>query len=433
MQVTVENISELSHRMTIKVTDANVEQTIADRLKEMQPKVKMAGFRPGKVPMKIVARSHRPAVRHEVIDNIVKTSMQEAFTQESVTPASPPHIESMSEQDATFTYVVTYEVFPEIETIKLDDIDIERVTADVEDADVDAMLATLREQRATWQPLARGAKKGDGVTIDFTGLIDGKTFDGGQGTDMLVVIGDGAMLAEFEDQLIGAKESQEITITLTFPDDYHAEHLRGKEAVFTVKIKSVASKKIPDVDDEFAKICGVEGGVNQFIKEVRANMTRELAKAVKARNKRTVMDSLADYNKVDLPQSAVQQEAERLMQQTKDNLKNQGVNIDNVPFEVDNFKDTASRNLLLNLIFGKIISDNEISVDEVRVKEVIAGIAENYEDSEDVVNFYMNDQQKLSEVRMMVVEDSVVEWVFDRVKVKDVSLTFNEVMNTKKA
>ncbi len=432
MQVTVENVSELSHRTTITVDDANIEQTISERLNIMRPKLKMAGFRPGKVPLKMVQQLHGPTVRQEVIDNIVQTSMQEAFAQEGITPASPPHIEGMNEQGATFTYSMTYEVFPEIKEINLNDMRVDRIAADVNDVDVDTMLQTLREQRAIWEPLTRNAEKGDGVTIDFTGSIDGEEFEGGNGTDILVVIGNGNMLPEFENQLIGVKTDEEKTITTTFPDDYRVEHLKSKQATFVIQVKAVAKKKLPVLDKQFAKACGVEGDVDDLAIEVRTNMVRELKTAVKACNKYNVMNALAEHNNVGLPEVPVQREAEHLLQQAKDNLTGQGVNVDKVSLIADNFKDTARRNVLINLLVGKIVTDNEISVDDKRVKDMINVIAANYEDFDKVVNFYMNDEQKLSEIQTMVVEDTVVEWVLDRINVEEKSLTFSEVMSAAK-
>jgi trigger factor len=430
MQVTVENVSELGRRMTVTVEDANIDQVVQERLKSIRPTVKMSGFRPGKVPMKMVEQSHGATTRRDVIDNLVQSSMQEAFTQEEINPAGPPHIEAMKEEDSSLVYTMLYDVFPDVKEIKLDDINIEKTVAKVQDDDVDGMIDTLREQRMTWEPLKRAAKETDGVTIDFVGSIDGDAFDGGTGTDTLVVIGAGNMLPEFENQLIGTKSGQGITITMTFPDDYRAEHLRGKEASFDITVKSVAKKKLPKLDKDFAQLCGVDGGIAALKKEVRANMTRELSTAVKAQNKRKVMEGLTANNEVTLPDAPVEREAEFLMEQAKTNLKNQGVNVEGIPFDVNNFKDNAKQRVALSLLIGKIISDNGITPDEARVKEVIDGIASSYEDPEDVVKFYMNDQQKLSEIQMMVVEDAVVEWIYDRVKVEEKSSTFSEVMNS---
>jgi len=433
MQVTVENVSELGRRMTVTVEDANIEQAVQERLKEIQPTVKMSGFRPGKVPAKMVAQTHGSSARRDVIDALVQSSMQEAFTQEKINPASPPHIESMNEEGALFVYAMVYDVFPEVKEINLKDIELEKTTAEVQAEDVDKMLETLREQRMTWEPLKRAAKEGDGVTIDFVGSIDGEEFEGGKGSDVLVVIGDGNMLPEFDNQLIDKKAGQETTITMTFPDDYRAEHLQGKEASFAVTVKSVAKKKLPKLDKEFAAICGVEAGIAALKKEVKENMTRELATALKTQNKRKVMDSLAENNEVTLPETPVQREAEYLMEQAKTNLKNQGVSIDGIPFDIENFKEPAKRRVLLSLLIGKIISDNDVQPDEEKVKEVIDGIASSYEDPEDVVKFYMNDQQKLSEIQMTVVEDSVVEWIYDNVKVTENASTFSDVMNAASA
>jgi len=429
MQVAVENVSELGRRMTVTVEDANVEQAVQERLKAIQPTVKMSGFRPGKVPSKMVAQTHGANARRDVIDALVQSSMQEAFTQEKINPASPPHIETMKEEDSSLVYTMVYDVFPEVKEINLKGIELEKTTAEVQDEDISTMLETLREQRMTWEPLKRAAKEEDGVTIDFVGSIDGEEFDGGKGTDVLVVIGDGNMLPEFENQLIGKKADQETTVTMTFPADYRAEHLQGKEATFAVTVKSVAKKKLPKLDKEFAALCGVEAGIAALKKEVKANMTRELTSTLKAQNKRKVMDSLTANNEVALPEGPVQREAEFLMEQAKTNLKNQGVNVEGIPFDIENFKDSAKQRVALSLLIGKIISDNEITPDEDKVKQAIDGIAASYEDPEDVVKFYMNDQQKLSEIQMMVVEDTVVEWIYENVKVEETTSTFSEVMN----
>jgi trigger factor len=433
MQVTVENVSELGRRMTVTVEGANIKKAIQERLKAIRPTVKTAGFRPGKVPAKMIEQSHGPAARRDVIDTLVQSSMQEAFVQESINPAGPPHIDSMNEEGEDFVYTLNYDVFPDVKEVKLDGISLEKTVAEVKDEDVDAMLETLRQQRLTWEPLKRAAKEEDGVTIDFVGSIDGVEFDGGKGTDVLVVIGDGNMLPEFENQLVGTKTGQELTVTMTFPADYRAEHLQGKVASFAVTVKSVAKKKLPKLDKEFAALCGVEEGVAALKKEVQANMTRELESTVKATNKRAVMDSLIANNTITLPESPVEREAEHLMEQAKNNLRNQGVNIDGIPFNIENFKDSAKKRVSLSLLIGKIINDNNIKPDEARVKAVIDGIAASYEDPEDVVKFYMNDQQKLSEVQMMVVEDTVVEWIYSNVKVEEKSATFSEVMNAASA
>jgi len=433
MQVTVENVSELGRRMTVTVEDANIEQAIQERLKAIRPTVKLAGFRPGKVPTKMVEQSHGPSARREVIDGLVQSSMQEAFVQESISPAGPPHIDTMKEEGSNFIYTLTYDVFPEVKQINLEGISVEQTVAEVKDEDIDTMLETLRQQRLTWEPLKRAAKPEDGVTIDFVGSIDGAEFDGGKGTDVLVVIGDGNMLPEFENQLVGTKAGQEATISMTFPADYRAEHLQGKEATFAVTVKTVAKKKLPKLDKEFASLCGVEGGLAALKKEVQTNMTRELESTLKASNKKSVMDSVIEKNPVTLPDAPVEREAEHLMEQAKNNLKNQGVDVEGIPFDIENFKDSARRRVSLSLLIGKIINDNNIQPDEARVKAAIDGIAASYEDPEEVVKFYMNDQQKLSEVQMMVVEDTVVGWIYDNVKVDVKSSTFSEVMNASSA
>lgn len=429
MQVIVENVSELSRRMTVTVEDANIEQAVQDHLNAIRPTVKMSGFRPGKVPMKMVVKSHGGTARRDVIDELVQSSMKDAFTQEEINPASPPHIASMDEKDNTLIYTMEYDIFPDVKEVKLKGIKVEKVVAEVQDNDVDGMLETLREQRMSWEPIKTAAEKGQGVTIDFVGSIDGEEFDGGMGNSVLVVIGDGTMLPEFEDQLIGAKTGQDITITTTFPKDYRAEHLQGKKASFATNIKSVAKKNIPKLNKAFAVLCGVEAGVAALKKEVRANMMRELSTTLKEQNKRKVMEGLTANNELALPDVAVEREAEFLMNQAKTNLTNQGVNVDGIPLDIENFKDNARQRVALSLLIGKIISDNKIEPEEKKVKEAIDGIATSYEDPEDVVKFYMNDQKKLSEIQLMVVEDAVVEWLYGNIKVTEKTSSFSEVMN----
>lgn len=430
MQVTVENVSELGRKMTITVEDANIEQAVQERLKAIRPSVKMAGFRPGKVPMNMVARSHGPAARREVLDAIVQESMHEAFTKEEVNPAGPPHIDSMKEEGTSLVYTLNYEIFPEVEKVNLKGITIDKTVAEVSDEDVDNMLETLREQRATWEELKRGAKEEDGVTIDFVGRIDGEEFQGGKGQNVQLVIGNGSMLPEFEQQLIGVKAGQTTEVTMTFPDDYRAEELRGKTAVFDVTMKTVAKKKLPKLDKQFAIACGVEAGLAALKKEVRANMERELANNIKTQTKRKVMDALAANNEIALPEAPVKREAEHLVEQAKNNLRGQGVNVEGLPFDPENFTDNAKKRVTLSLLVGKIISDNGIKPEEDRVKAIIDGIAASYEDAEEVVNYYNNNPDKMSEVQMMVVEDMVVEWVLDNVKVNESTATFSEVMNS---
>jgi trigger factor len=433
MQVTVENVSELGRRMTVTVEDANIDQAVQERLKAIQPNVKLAGFRKGKVPMKMVARSHGPSARNEIVDELVQSSMRDAFVQESINPAGPPHIETMKEEDGALIYEMSYEVFPDVKEIKLDAITIEKTVAEVKDEDVDAMLDTLREQRMTWEPLKRGAKEEDGVKVNFIGSIDGEEFQGGKADNFQVIIGSGNMIPGFEEQLIGKKAGQETEITVTFPEDYQAEHLAGKEAKFDVTVLEVAKKKLPKLDKEFAELCGVDGGIAALKKEVRANMTRELENALKTQNKRRVMDSIVENNPVELPEAPVTREAEFLMEQAKNNLKQQGVNVEGIPFDPENFKDSAKNRVALSVLIGKIITDNEIKPDEDRVKAQIENIASSYEAPEDVIKFYETNQERMNEVNMMVVEEQVVEWIYDRVKVEESTSTFSEVMNASAA
>ena len=433
MQVTVEKVSELGRRMTVTVEDTNIEKTIQERLIAIRPNMKAAGFRPGKVPMKMVEQMHGGTARRDVIDNIVQSSMEEAFVQEKINPAGRPSIEKLNEEGGALVYSMTYEVFPDIKKINLKGASIEKITAEVQDDDVNTMLETLREQRVIWEPVKRGVKEEEQITIDFAGAIGGETFQGGTGTDVEIIIGSGQMLPEFEGQLVGKKAGQNTTVTVDFPKDYQAEQLAGKTAEFAVTVKAVAKKKLPKLDKAFAELCGVEAGIAALKKEVRANMGRELENALKQKNKKTILDMLTEKNSVTLPDEPVEREAVHLMEQAKKNLEKQGVNIKSIPFTTSGFKDPAKQRVALSLLIGKIISDNKLQADDDRVKAVVELMASSYDDPEDVIKYYMNDPQKLSEVQMMVVEDMAVEWITEQVKVEEKASTFSEVMNSNAA
>ena len=429
MQVSVENTADLQRRMTITLDDANIQQQVEQRLSALRPNVKIAGFRKGKVPMKMVAQMHGASIKQEVIDKVIQESMQEAFLQEKITPAGRPKLETINEEGLIFSYVISYEVFPEVNTIELKDISADKVTATVTDDDVNDMITTLREQRAEWEVVERASQTTDRVTIDFVGKIDGEIFEGGEGKEVPVVIGAGAMLPDFESQLTGVVASQSLTIEVQFPDDYQAENLQGKMAMFDITVNQVEQKNLPILDDAFAAQCGVQNGLSNLNDEVKNNMVRELDNALKQKNKQAVMEQLAAKNSLLLPEVAVDREAEHLMNQAKNNLQQQGVDIKNIPFTIDSFKDSAKQRVTLSLLIGKIIEDNNIEADDESVKVVIDTIAGSYENADNVVDYYMNDPQKLSEVKMMVVEDKVVDWLYQQIEVNTVNATFSEVMN----
>ncbi len=427
MQVAVKNVNEIGREMTITVEDINIDEAVQQRLKAIAPSVKMAGFRQGKVPMKMVEQTHGGEARGDVIDGLVQSSMQEAFVQEKIESAGPPHISKMDEKDGNLIYTVEFEVFPTIDKVNVKGLTVEKTVAEITDADVDDMLEILRNQRMEWDPVKRAAKEGDRVTIDFVGRVDGEIFEGGTGSDVDVEVGNGSMLPEFEKQLVGQKTGGDTTITMHFPDDYRAAHLAGKKAEFDVTIGGVAAKKLPKLDKAFAELCGVKD-VATLKKDVRGNMQRELNSALKNQNKRKVMDTLFENNELTLPASPVDREAEFLLNQASENIKSQGVDVASLNLEVAGFKAPAERRVALSLLVNKIITDNKITPAEDRVKAVIDGIAESYEDPEDVVKHYMETPEKLSEVQMVVVEDAVVDWVLDNVKIKEVSSSFSEVM-----
>lgn len=427
MQVTVKDVSELGREMTITIEDANIEQQIATRLKALAPTIKMAGFRKGKVPMKLVEQQYSGSARSEVVDSLVQESMREAFEQEKLEPAGPPHISDMKEDGNNIVYTLTFEVFPELKPVKLDEIKIEKLATEINDDDITVMLDQLRGQRGQWEDVSRKAKEGDGVTIDFVGKIDGEAFDGGAGQNVFVEIGNGSMLPEFESQLVGHKADSKVVAKMTFPDDYRAEHLAGKQAEFDITVISVKGKVLPPLDDAFAKLCGVDSLV-QLKKDVLDNMTRESATAIKIQNKRKVMDAIYAANTLTLPTVPVEREAQFLLEQAQNNLRGQGVNVADLNLLPEAFKEPAERRVTLSLLVGKLISDHKITPDKGRVEAAIKDIAANYEDPSEVIEHYTNTPEKLSEVELSVLEDTVVEKVLGLVKITEKKVSFEEVM-----
>ncbi|QCZ92996.1 trigger factor [Salinimonas iocasae] len=431
MQVSVETTQGLERRLTITVPADSVDSAVKSRLQQLAKTQRINGFRPGKVPVSVIQKRFGQAVRQEVAGDVMQQNFYQAVMQENITPAGMPKFELTKDQRGEdLEFVASFEVYPEVEVKGVDEIEIEKPVVEITDEDLDNMMETLQKQHATWKEVKRKARKDDRVVIDFVGKIDGEEFDGGKAEDFTLELGKDRMIPGFEKPLVGAKKDEDVTVEVTFPEDYHAEALKGKDAVFDVKVKKVEGQQLPDVDDEFAKLFGVEeGGVEALKDEVRKNMQRELDQTLKANVKEDVIAKLLEKNEIDVPQAMVDQEVNALREQAKQRFSQQGggQNMPDLPAEL--FTDNAKRRVSIGLILGEIIKTNELKADEEKVNALIETSASAYEDPQEVIDYYKNNDELMQQMQNVALEEQAIEWVLDKAKTQEVTKAFDEVMN----
>lgn len=431
MQVSIETTSGLERRLTVGIPAARVEDEVTKRLKQAAKTVRLNGFRQGKVPLKVVKQRFGAGVRQEVLGEVMSQSFYEAVQQEDVKPAGQPSIEpkEMAEgQDIEF--VATFEVYPEVTVGSFEGYEITKLNAEVGDSDVDTMIETLRKQQATWEEVEREAADGDQVNIDYLGTKDGEEFEGGKAEGQDLVLGSNSMIPGFEDGIVGLKAGDEKTLSLSFPEDYHAEELKGAAVEFAVKVNSVSEQKLAELNDEFFVKYGVEeGGEEKFRAEVKSNMERELKNAAKTKVKNQVMDQLIASHELELPSALVAGEIDTLRNQMMQQFGGAQQNFDAKSLLPDDmFKEQAERRVALGLIVGEVIKASEIEADGDRVREMIEEMASTYQEPEEVVNYYYNNQQLLASVESAVLEDQVVEHILEAAKVTEQDSTYEEVI-----
>jgi len=427
MQVSVESGEGLERKLTIQIPAETIDKEVESRLNSMRPRVKIDGFRPGKVPLKVVKQQYGASVVQEVIGEVMQSSLRDAVTQESLNPAGNPTIEPKSmEPGQPLEYVATFEVYPEIELKDCATLVVERTTAEVVDADVDKMIETLLKQRTNYDVVKRASQDGDQMTINFEGSVDGEPFEGGQADSVPVVIGSHSMIPGFEEALMGKSANDEFSFDVNFPDDYHAENLKGKKATFATKVISVAAPKAPAVDEEFAKSFGVEdGSVETLRSDIRNNMERELRNKLTDVLKKEVMDKLLEANDIQVPVALVDQEAENLQKQMMESGNLQGGM--SLPKEL--FEGEAKRRVSLGLVIGEVVKKAEIRPEADKVTAKIDDIAQTYEDPAEVINHYSSNPQLKQGIEALVMEEMVVDWIVNQAKVTDVAKTFHELLN----
>lgn len=424
MQVSVEAGEGLERRMRVDLPFDEVGAEVEKRLQQLARRAKLPGFRPGKVPMKVLRQRYNAELHQEVFGDMVQKTLYKAFEQESLMPAGMPHIEPDLDIDAgRMAYTAVFEVMPEITLASVSDKVVKRPVSELTDTDLDDMIQRLREQRKTWAAVERPAQAGDQLSIGFVGTIEGEAFEGGTTTGFKLELGSGRLIPGFEDGLIGAAVGETRTLDLTFPEGYQAEHLAGKPVRFEVTVESIAEPRLPEVDAEFVKNFGVEDGdVERFKADVRRNMERELKERLTARTKERVMDMLYEANPVDLPKALIQSEMRTMVEQMRQAL---GGGQMQLPPEM--FESGAKRRVALGLILGQIIRDNEIKADPERVRETVERMAASYEQPQEVLDYYYGDEERLSSVRALVMEEQVVDLMLEQVQVEDEPLTFAQL------
>lgn len=429
MQVSVETTQGLERRVTITVPADKVESEVKNRLQRLAKTQRIDGFRPGKVPVSVIKKRYGAAVRGEVAQEVMQQNFYQAVVQEKLNPAGTPQIEDQKDTDSgDFQFTAVFEVYPEVKIEGLESIKIEKPTAEVTDADLDNMIETLRKQHGKFEAVERAAEDKDQVVMDFEGSIDGEVFEGGKAEDFKLVLGSGNMIPGFEDGIIGLSAGDEKEINVTFPEEYHAENLKGKEAVFKINVKSVEAQVLPEIDADFVKLFGIaDGGIEELKAEVRQNMQRELKQALTQKVKENVISGLIDTIGLEVPKALVEQEISALKQQALQRFGNGNQNLPELPNEL--FQDQAARRVKTGLLLSEIVRTNEIKVDEDKVKETIENLASAYESPEEVVEYYNSNKEMLTNIQNVVMEEQAVDFVLEQAQVETVAKSFDEIMN----
>ncbi len=429
MQVTVETLEGLQRRLNITVPAAKIEDAVTAELRNIAKNRRFDGFRKGKVPLKMVAKMYGTAVRQDVLGEVMQRNFIEAIVSEKVNPAGAPTFEPVTNkagEDLVFN--ATFEVYPEVELKGLENIAVEKPTTQVNDADVEEMLETLRKQQATWKEVDAPAEAGKRATIDFVGSIDGEEFEGGKAENFPLEMGAGRMIPGFEDGVAGKTAGMEFEIDVTFPEDYHAENLKGKAAKFAIKLNKVEEQELPELTDEFVAKFGVaEGGVEALKAEVRKNMERELKQAIKNRIKEQALDGLVEQNDIEVPAALIDQEIQVLRKQAAQRFGGNEDAAAQLPREL--FEEQAKRRVMVGLLLGEVIKSEELKADDEKVKALISEMATAYEDPSEVIAYYEQNEEMMNNMRNVALEEQAVDAIIAKAQVSEKEVSFNELMN----
>ena len=431
MAATLETISPLERRLSISLPSEQIDSEVQSRLKHLARKVRMHGFRPGKVPLKVVAQQYEDQVRREVLGDALQKSFGEAVREQNLKVAGYPRFEPKSSTPpaAAVEFSATFEVYPEVSIGDMSKVKLSRPQVSVGEGEIDKTLEIMRKQRASYRKAARAAAAGDRVTLDFAGKIGGQPFEGGSGQDMSVVLGEGRLLKDFEAQVIGLEAGAEKTFEIRLPEDYHGKELAGKTATFDVKLKQVAEPELPPVDAAFAKSLGVaDGNLEQMRREVRENLEREVKVRIGARVKERIMQALIDTTRVEVPKALVELEIERMAEQTRRELQARGVKAAEAPLPRGMFENQAQRRVTLGLILAEVVKAHGLQPRPEQVRAEVEEQAQSYEKPEQVVKWYYQNPDRLREIESVVIENNVVEWAMRTAQVEDKAIAFDELM-----
>lgn len=434
MQATIEKVSNLERRLNVSLPAQEIDAEVQNRLKRLARNVRMHGFRPGKVPFRLVQQQYGGQVRQEVLGDALQKTFGEAVRSQNLRVAGYPRFEAKSsEGDSNVEYSATFEIYPDIELGDITQALIERPVVAVGDAEVDKTLEILRKQRVSYVPVERGAQDQDRITIDYVGTQDGREFEGGSGTDHTTILGEGRLLSDFEKAVRGMRAGESRTFELTFPEDYHGKDVAGKTASFAVTVKQVEAPSLPEVDAEFAKQLGVaDGEIGKMRADIKANLEREVRRRTQARVKDQVMKTLLEHAKLDLPNALVDLEIDRLMAGMRQDLAGRGLKAEDIPMPREAFEPEARKRVGLGLIVADLVRQHNLGAKPDQIKAVVKDYAESYERPEEVVRWYYQSADRLREVESLVLEDNVVQWVLSQARVQDKPGDFDELMGNAK-
>ena len=442
MATAVETLGKLERRLTISFPVADVRTEVEKRLNKQAKTAKAPGFRPGKVPLTMVAAQYGYQIETDVLNDKVGRAFNDAANENELRVAGFPKIEPKEDApEGMLAFDATFEVYPEVVLADLAGVEVETVATEVTDAEIDKTIDILRKQRVHYHTKGEAgehgtggeavAANGDRVTVDFVGTLDGVEFAGGKADNYAFVLGEGRMLPEFEAATVGLKVGESKTFPLAFPEDYHGKDVAGKTAEFTITLKKLEWAHMPEVDAEFAKSLGIEdGSVEKMREDIKVNLEREVKARVKARNKEAVMDALVKSTELDVPKVMIDQDSERLAEMTRQDMAQRGMDVKNLPFPAEMFKDKAERRVRLGLILSQLVSDNNLQATQEQVKAQIEDFSQSYEDPKEVLKYYYSDRRRLGEVEALVLEENVVNYVLGKAKVSTKTIAFDELMGS---
>jgi trigger factor len=433
MTVNVETLDKLERRITLTLPADEINREVESRLKKLARTVKADGFRPGKVPLSVVAQRYGYSVQYEVMNDRVGRAFAEAANEAKLRVAGMPRIEPKADApEGQLAFDATFEVYPEVKIGDLSGVEVERIATEVTDAAIDKTVDILRRQRRTFQqrPAAEGAQEGDRVTIDFDGKIDGEPFTGGKAEGFQFVIGEGQMLEQFDKAVRGMKVGESKTFPLKFPDDYQGQEVAGKEADFLVSMKKVEAQHLPAVDEAFVTSLGIAAGTVEALRDdVKRNLEREVKFRVQGRNKAAVMDALVKVAELDVPKALVEGEVERMTAAAREDLKKRGIkDADKAPIPAELFQPQAERRVRLGLVVAELVRANNLQAKPEQLQAYIEEVAQSYEKPAEVVRWYLGDRQRMAEVEAVVIENNVTAHVLGQAKVVDKTVPFDELM-----